>query len=170
MFKCKCRNVSVQVQVWKCQCVSVSVEVSVFKRFSGRTLRNAFGKKTTSKMHTPTDKHGKLTPHSPHYQSRWGRFIKSAAARMGFWVGALELSQKLCFLLFKRKNQKGLEHWRALVCSLSCTWKFWLRCELSTSDMSQPSGNSSTPLLWTALVNNIENETAKTPVRRHHLY
>ena len=46
MFKCKCRNVSVQVQVWKCQCVSVSVEVSVFKRFSGRTLRNAFGKKT----------------------------------------------------------------------------------------------------------------------------
>ena len=45
MFKCKCRNVSVQVQVWKCQCVSVSVEVSVFKRFSGRILRNAFGKK-----------------------------------------------------------------------------------------------------------------------------
>ena len=58
MFKCKCRNVSVQVQVWKCQCVSVSVqvqvwkcqcvsvsvEVSVFKGFSGRTLRNAFGK------------------------------------------------------------------------------------------------------------------------------
>ena len=32
------------MQVWKCQCVSVSVEVSVFKRFSGRTLRNAFGK------------------------------------------------------------------------------------------------------------------------------
>ena len=30
---------------WKCQCVGVSVEVSVFKRFSGRTLRNAFGKK-----------------------------------------------------------------------------------------------------------------------------
>ena len=46
VFKCKCRNVSVQVQVWKCQCVSVSVEVSVFKGFSGRTLRNAFGKKT----------------------------------------------------------------------------------------------------------------------------
>ena len=45
MFKCTCRNVSVQVQVWKCQCVSVSVEVSVFKGFSGRTLRNAFGKK-----------------------------------------------------------------------------------------------------------------------------
>ena len=45
VFKCKCRNVSVQVQVWKCQCVSVSVEVSVFKGFSGRTLRNAFGKK-----------------------------------------------------------------------------------------------------------------------------
>ena len=43
-FKCTYRNVSVQVQVWKCQCVSVSVEVSVFKRFSGRTLRNAFGK------------------------------------------------------------------------------------------------------------------------------
>ena len=37
MFKCTRRNVSVQVQVWKCQCVSV--EVSVFKRFSGRTLR-----------------------------------------------------------------------------------------------------------------------------------
>ena len=34
----------VQVQVWKCQCVSVSVEASVFKGFSGRTLRNAFGK------------------------------------------------------------------------------------------------------------------------------
>ena len=45
MFKCKCRNVSAQVQVWKCQCVSVSVEVSVFKGFSGRTLRNAFGNK-----------------------------------------------------------------------------------------------------------------------------
>ena len=45
MFKCKCRNVSVQVQVWKCQCVSVSVELSVFKGVSGRTLRNAFGKK-----------------------------------------------------------------------------------------------------------------------------
>ena len=30
---------------WKCQCLSVSVEVSVFKGFSGRTLRNAFGKK-----------------------------------------------------------------------------------------------------------------------------
>ena len=48
MFKCTCRNVSVQVQVWKCQCVSVSVEVSVFKRFSGRTLRNAFGKNVFS--------------------------------------------------------------------------------------------------------------------------
>ena len=46
VFKCTCRNVSVQVQVWKCQCVSVSVEVSVFKGFSGRTLRNAFGKKS----------------------------------------------------------------------------------------------------------------------------
>ena len=50
VFKCKCRNVSVQVQVWKCQCVSVSVEVSVFKRFSGRTLRNAFGKKETRQL------------------------------------------------------------------------------------------------------------------------
>ena len=49
MFKCTRRNVSVQVQVWKCQCVSVSVEVSVFKRFSGRTLRNAFGKNRTRK-------------------------------------------------------------------------------------------------------------------------
>ena len=39
-------SVHVVVQVWwKCQCVSVSVEVSVFKGFSGRTLRNAFGKK-----------------------------------------------------------------------------------------------------------------------------
>ena len=38
-------SVHVVVQVWwKCQCVSVSVEVSVFKGFSGRTLRNAFGK------------------------------------------------------------------------------------------------------------------------------
>ena len=37
-------SVHVVVQVWwKCQCVSVSVEVSVFKGFSGRTLRNAFG-------------------------------------------------------------------------------------------------------------------------------
>ena len=51
MFKCTCRNVSVQVQVWKCQCVSVSVEVSVFKGFSGRTLRNAFGKKFESGGH-----------------------------------------------------------------------------------------------------------------------
>ena len=39
-------SVHVVVQVWwKCQCVSVSVEVSVFKGFSGRTLRNAFGDK-----------------------------------------------------------------------------------------------------------------------------
>ena len=38
-------SVHVVVQVWwKRQCVSVSVEVSVFKGFSGRTLRNAFGK------------------------------------------------------------------------------------------------------------------------------
>ena len=38
-------SVHVVVQVWwKCQCVSVSVEVSVFKGFSGRTLRNALGK------------------------------------------------------------------------------------------------------------------------------
>ena len=48
---CVCVSVSVEVSVyvvrmwWKCQCVSVSVEVSVFKGFSGRTLRNAFGKK-----------------------------------------------------------------------------------------------------------------------------
>ena len=34
---------------WKCQCVSVSVDVSVFKGFSGRTLRNAFGKKGNRK-------------------------------------------------------------------------------------------------------------------------
>ena len=33
------------MSVFKCKCVSVSVEVSVFKGFSGRTLRNAFGKK-----------------------------------------------------------------------------------------------------------------------------
>ena len=41
----------VQAQVWKCQCVSlsVSVEVSVFKGFSGRTLRSAFGKKEEKK-------------------------------------------------------------------------------------------------------------------------
>ena len=49
--QCVCVRVSVEVSVyvvrmwWKCQCVSVSVEVSVFKGFSGRTLRNAFGKK-----------------------------------------------------------------------------------------------------------------------------
>ena len=48
---CVCESVSVEVSVyvvrmwWKCQCVSVRVEVSVFKGFSGRTLRNAFGKK-----------------------------------------------------------------------------------------------------------------------------
>ena len=41
-------SVHVVVQVWwKCQCVSVSVEVSVFKGFSGRTLRNAFGNNLT---------------------------------------------------------------------------------------------------------------------------
>ena len=45
-------SVHVVVQVWwKCQCVSVSVEVSVFKGFSGRTLRNAFGKNTTDRSH-----------------------------------------------------------------------------------------------------------------------
>ena len=33
------------VCVCQCECRSVSVEVSVFKGFSGRTLRNAFGKK-----------------------------------------------------------------------------------------------------------------------------
>ena len=38
------RRVCVQVSVWKRQCSSVSVEMSVFKGFSGRTLRNAFGK------------------------------------------------------------------------------------------------------------------------------
>ena len=49
--QCVCVSVSVEVSVyvvrmwWKCQCVSVRVEVSVFKGFSGRTLRNAFGKK-----------------------------------------------------------------------------------------------------------------------------
>ena len=49
-WKCQCVSVSVEVSVyvvqmwWKCQCVSVSVGVSVFKGFSGRTLRNAFGK------------------------------------------------------------------------------------------------------------------------------
>ena len=36
LFQCVC--------VCKCECRSVSVEVSVFKGFSGRTLRNAFGK------------------------------------------------------------------------------------------------------------------------------
>ena len=46
---CVCVSVSVEVSVyvvrmwWKCQFASVSVEVSVFKGFSGRTLRNAFG-------------------------------------------------------------------------------------------------------------------------------
>ena len=39
LFQCVC--------VCKCECRSVSVEVSVFKGFSGRTLRNAFGKKLT---------------------------------------------------------------------------------------------------------------------------
>ena len=53
LAECQCVCVSVHVEVsvyvlrmwWKCQCLSVSVEVSVFKGFSGRTLRNAFGKK-----------------------------------------------------------------------------------------------------------------------------
>ena len=40
LFQCVC--------VCKCECRSVSVEVSVFKGFSGRTLRNAFGKNSTS--------------------------------------------------------------------------------------------------------------------------
>ena len=52
LAECQCVCVSVSVEVseyvvrmwWKCQCVSVSVKVSVFKGFSGRTLRNAFGK------------------------------------------------------------------------------------------------------------------------------
>ena len=52
LAECQCVCVSVNVEVsvyvvrmwWKCQCVSVSVEVSVFNGFSGRTLRNAFGK------------------------------------------------------------------------------------------------------------------------------
>ena len=39
MLSCKCGE---SVNVWVC--LSVSVEVSVFKGFSGRTLRNAFGK------------------------------------------------------------------------------------------------------------------------------
>ena len=46
-WKCQCVSVSVEVQ-----CVSVSVEVSVFKGFSGRTLRNAFGKKSRNKFAT----------------------------------------------------------------------------------------------------------------------
>ena len=37
---------SSSVCVCKCECRSVSVEVSVFKGFSGRTLRNAFGNKS----------------------------------------------------------------------------------------------------------------------------
>ena len=41
------------VCVCKCECRSASVEVSVFKGFSGRTLRNAFGKKTTSVPEIP---------------------------------------------------------------------------------------------------------------------
>ena len=41
LFQCVCVSVSVEVSVF----ISVSVEVSVFKGFSGRTLRNAFGKK-----------------------------------------------------------------------------------------------------------------------------
>ena len=46
-------SVHVVVQVWwKCQCVSVSIEVSVFKGFSGRTLRNAFGKKNANLIKT----------------------------------------------------------------------------------------------------------------------
>ena len=46
-------SVHVVVQVWwKCQCVSVSVEVSVFKGFSGRTLRNAFGNYRKSNKYT----------------------------------------------------------------------------------------------------------------------
>ena len=67
--QCVCVSVSVEVSVyvvrmwWKCQCVSVRVEVSVFKGFSGRTLRNAFGKnhakhllrrKMPTHVHRPT--------------------------------------------------------------------------------------------------------------------
>ena len=41
---------SSSVCVCKCECRSVSVEVSVFKGFSGRTLRNAFGNKGKQKQ------------------------------------------------------------------------------------------------------------------------
>ena len=40
LFQCVC----VCLCVFKCKCRSVIVEVSVFKGFSGKTLRNAFGK------------------------------------------------------------------------------------------------------------------------------
>ena len=59
-FALRCfRSSSVCVCVCQCECRSVSVEVSVFKGFSGRTLRNAFGKNTTlryafSKMQPPS--------------------------------------------------------------------------------------------------------------------
>ena len=56
-------SVHVVVQVWwKCQCVSVSVEVSVFKGFSGRTLRNAFGKNRETSQFDPLEEGHKATP------------------------------------------------------------------------------------------------------------
>ena len=48
LFQCVC--------VCQCECRSVSVEVSVFKGFSGRTLRNAFGKKTRGLMYAQPGK------------------------------------------------------------------------------------------------------------------
>ena len=56
VWKRKCSSVSVEMSVfkckslWKCQCVSVSVAVSVFNGFSGRTQRNAFGKKERAQV------------------------------------------------------------------------------------------------------------------------
>ena len=44
VWKRQCSSVREKMSAFKCKCGSVSVEVSVFKGFSGRTLRNAFGK------------------------------------------------------------------------------------------------------------------------------
>ena len=56
LFQCVC--------VCKCKCRSVSVEVSVFKGFSGRTLRNAFGKKMFCKQQLGQNKASRMKVNS----------------------------------------------------------------------------------------------------------
>ena len=56
---------SSSVCVCECECRSVSVEVSVFKGFSGRTLRNAFGNKVSPRTQKQKEAHnpGKINKH-----------------------------------------------------------------------------------------------------------